>query len=72
MPRSDWPIRRYRLGEEPGDDLSDLTTAEERLAKMWALAREGWALAGRELPTYDRANIPMRLFRRGEQRPPEE
>jgi hypothetical protein len=30
--RSNWPVRRYRLGEEPSDDLSASTTAEERLA----------------------------------------
>jgi hypothetical protein len=69
--RSTWPIRRYRLGEEPADDLSEVTTAAERLAMMWELAREGWLLAGRPLPTYGRADLPSRLFRRGE-RPADE
>lgn len=65
-PRAEWPIRRYRLGEEPPDDLSQVTTAEQRLAMMWPLAREGWLLAGHALPTYGRANLPSRIFRRGE------
>ncbi len=26
----EWPIRVYRLGEEPDDDLSDTTAAAER------------------------------------------
>ena len=29
--RKSWPIRVYRLGEEPDDDLSATTTASERL-----------------------------------------
>jgi hypothetical protein len=66
--RSSWPVRRYRLGAEPADDLSDVTSAEERLAVMWSMACQGWALAGRSMPTYDRAHIPMRLVRPGERR----
>jgi len=69
--RARWPIRRYRLGEEPPDDLSEVTTPEQRLAMMWQLAREGWLLAGHELPRYGRANLPARLFRPGE-RPDDE
>lgn len=65
--RDRWPIRRYRLGQEPLDDLSDTTTPEERLAMMWPLAREGWLLAGRSLPMYSRDNLPSRIFRGGEQ-----
>jgi len=66
--RSAWPIRRFRLGEEPPDDLAGLTTAEERLRMMWRMAREGWALAGRSLPGYKRSEIPSRLYRPGEPR----
>src|ERR1700694_3030890 len=36
--RRAWPIRAFRLGQEPGEDLSATTTAAERLAMMWALA----------------------------------
>jgi hypothetical protein len=65
--RAAWPIRRYRLGEEPPDDVSEVTTPAQRLAMMWQLAREGWLLSGRPLPTYGRADLPSRIFRSGEQ-----
>ena len=41
--RAAWPVRVYRLGEEPGDDLSRETTPAQRLAMMWPLAVEAWA-----------------------------
>jgi hypothetical protein len=66
--RAGWPIRRFRLGDEPGDDLSETTTPTERIAMMWALAQEGWLLSGRPLPTYGRTDMPSRLFRPGERR----
>lgn len=53
-------MRLYRLGEEPGEDQSGLNTAEERLAMMWALAREAWSLTGRPLPAYPRHETPVR------------
>ncbi len=60
--RRDWPVRVFRLGMEPGDDLSASTTVDERLAMMWPLAVEAWTLSGRTLPDYDRKNIPGRLI----------
>jgi hypothetical protein len=57
--RGSWPVRVYRLGEAPGDDLSRETTATERLAMMWSLTLEAWALAGRPLPTYARSETPL-------------
>ncbi len=60
--RRDWPVRVFRLGMEPGDDLSASTTVDERLAMMWPLAVEAWALSGRTLPVYARKNIPGRLI----------
>jgi hypothetical protein len=69
--RSDWPIHRYQLGQEPPDDLSASTTPGDRLAMMWPLAREGWLIAGRQLPMYSRENVPARIFRCGE-RPDDE
>jgi hypothetical protein len=58
--RAAWPIRRYRLGEEPGDDLSATTTAAERLAMVWELTLDTWASAGKPLPAYSRAETPIR------------
>lgn len=61
--RRSWPIAVYRLGEEPGDDLSATTTAEERLAMVWELTQEAWRLAGREMPAYERSEAPIRIVR---------
>jgi hypothetical protein len=41
----------------------------ERIAMMGPLAKEAWRLAGRPIPTYDRAHTPSRVFRAGEPRP---
>ena len=67
--RATWPIARFRLGDESADDISVLTTAAERIAMMWPLAKAAWKLAGRALPTYDRQHMPARLFRPGTPRP---
>lgn len=64
--RKDWPVRAYRLGSEPGDNLAHTTTPEERLRMMWPLAVEGWRLSGREIPIYGRGEIPAKYFGPGE------
>lgn len=61
--RRDWPVSIHRLGEEPGDDLSATTTPEERLAMVWPLTLEAWRLTGRELPSYERSAMPVRVIR---------
>ncbi len=61
--RAGWPIRGYALGHEPGANLRDSTTAGERLAMMWELARQSWSLAGRPLPEYPRNRTPGRVIR---------
>ena len=58
--RGAWPVRKYALGHEPGDDLSASTTPEERLAIMWRLTLEAWALSGAALPDYARRDAPVR------------
>ncbi len=65
--RAGWPVAVRRL-DESEEDISDVTTPSERIAMMWPLAQEAWRLAGRPLPTYDRAHTPSRLFRPGEPR----
>jgi hypothetical protein len=67
--RARWPIARFQAGQEPSDDLSDVTTPVERIAMMAELAHAAWTLAGRQLPDYKRSDIPGRLFRPGETRP---
>ncbi len=58
-----WPIRRYKLGEEPPDDLSGTTSIEERLGMMWPLALDAWSSTGLPLPEYTRETMPGRLVR---------
>lgn len=64
--RRDWPARVHRLGEAPAENLSDSTTAAERLGMMWQLAQDAWAMAGREIPSYPRSEMPIRIRRLGE------
>lgn len=64
--RATWPIRKFRLGEEPPADLRASTTAEERLAMMWTLACDAWAVAGRPIPDYERSKAPIRIVRRAD------
>lgn len=61
--RSSWPVKKYKLGQEPSDDLSRSTTPEERLAMMWELSGQAWLLAGRDMPIYDRKATPGRVLR---------
>jgi hypothetical protein len=65
--RRSWPVRKFRLGEEPDEDLSATTTAKERLEMMWPLAVDAWTLAGREIPDYPREQAPVRVIRRGKE-----
>lgn len=61
--RAAWPVRKYRLGEEPVATLIASTTAEERLRMMWPLACDAWAAAGRPIPDYERSQTPVRTIR---------
>lgn len=70
--RATWPIRRFRLGEEPPDDLATATTPAQRVAMMWPLAEAAWSVAGRVIPRYPRQDTPARLFPPGAPRPPDE
>jgi hypothetical protein len=47
------------LGHEPSDDLTSTTTAEQRVAMVWELTLEAWAVSGREMPAYTRAETPV-------------
>ena len=61
--RATWPVRTFRLEDQPGPDLSATTTADERLAMMWTLALDAWAFAGRTIPEYPRHRMPVRVIR---------
>jgi hypothetical protein len=57
--RGAWPVQRFRLGDEPGDDLSNTTSAAERVAMVWRLTLDAWASSGRTLPEYSREHTPI-------------
>lgn len=65
--RAAWPIRRITLDAE-GDSSTDApASAEERFAMVWRLTRDAWALSGRPMPDYPRAEAPGRLRRLDEE-----
>ena len=61
--RQAWPVRIYRLGEDPADDLSAVTTPAERVAMVWQLSARMWELSGRPSPGYARGTMPGRVIR---------
>jgi len=63
--RRNWQAHVYRLGAEPpGDDLSAITTPEQRFDMVRELTDWMWELSGRPLPSYARADMPVRVVRR--------
>lgn len=61
--REAWPVRVYRLGQEPGDGLSESTTPEQRLQMVWELTKRMWELSGRPHPSYSRTSMPGQVIR---------
>lgn len=64
--RNAWPIRETPLRSPASDDLSDSTTATQRLAMVWSLTLDAWAAAGTPLPTYRRSEMPAVIHRRSD------
>ena len=64
--RGAWPVRVFRLGAEPGEDLSAVSTPEQRLAMVDELTRDAFALAGRPRADYARAESPVVVRRLGQ------
>jgi len=52
-------VRPLRAAPDTG--LSELGTAESRLALVETLTREAWSISGHDLPTYTRATTPIRV-----------
>ena len=61
--RAGWPIRKVTLADEALTDARDTSTVDERLALVRALTLRQWAFAGREVPTYTRAEMPGKVLR---------
>jgi hypothetical protein len=62
-PRRNMPVGVYRLGHEPGDDLSAVTTVGERLAMVAELSRRMELLLRRDPPSYTRSTMPVTVRR---------
>lgn len=62
--RAHWPIEKARLGEESSANPPlETTTASERMAMVWHLTLDAWAMSGRPVPAYTRADMPGRMVR---------
>jgi hypothetical protein len=61
--RAEWPICKIALGEETLTDPRDASTIDERIALVATLTRRQWTFAGKEVPSYTRAQMPGRLVR---------
>lgn len=64
--RQSWPIRTFVRGQDPNAILEGSPSTAERLAIVWQLTVESWALAGRPLPEYGRKDMPIRCYTLGE------
>lgn len=64
--RSQWSVRIVRgvVGKHEAAALEE-TSPEQRLAMMWELVVQAWALADRPLPEYSRHETPVRVLRDG-------
>ena len=56
------------LAEQSTAAAPSASTAEERLAMVWQLALDAWALTGRAIPDYPRREAPGRVIRAAEKR----
>ncbi len=57
------PVRIFRLGEEPADDLSATTTPSQRFEMVIALSARMFELGARPLQSYPRNEMPIRVLR---------
>ena len=64
--RRNWPVHKTTLAEQSTAAAPSASTAEERLAMMWQLALDAWALTGRAIPDYPRHEAPGRVIRAAE------
>jgi hypothetical protein len=65
--RGAWPVQLAALGARPGS--GHYGTPEARVAMVWPLTLEAWALSGRSIPVYAREATPLRLCRLDRRRP---
>lgn len=66
LARATWVVSKHKLGDEPLEDLLATTNASERVAMVWRLTRDAWALAGKSMPDYARSEAPGRVIHKHE------
>jgi hypothetical protein len=59
MDRAQMTVRIVPLSSPEAGDSRMGGTLEQRLAAVVELTKEAWRLAGRSLPTYSRATMPI-------------
>ena len=62
--RARMPVRIFRLGEEPLDDLTATTTAAERIEMVIQLSARMLLFGGLPSPVYARHDMPVHVMRR--------
>jgi hypothetical protein len=63
--RAAWPVRRYRLGEEPPDTYPASLSPEERVLLVGVLSARvaEFTPNAPDAPPYTRATMPIRVIR---------
>ena len=64
--RRSWPGRVGRLEDAEEADAPPGSSPGERIAMVWRLTLDAWAMAGRTIPDYPRSEAPGGLRRLGD------
>lgn len=65
--RSHWPIRKYRLGEEPEDGFTQGLTMEENFRITMELSEATFSLTEAGRKRLPRSQWPIRIIRLGQE-----
>lgn len=60
--RAGWPVQRVAMADQ-GKDVLVAVPPAERVAMVWALTCDAWAMSGRPMPDYPRSHAPGRIVR---------
>jgi hypothetical protein len=63
--RAGWPVAHTSLAAQLDDDLTALSVSE-RIAMVWQLTLDAWAMMGAAIPDYERSQMPGKVVRRGD------
>ena len=61
--RANWPVCKFRLGDEPLDDVSHLSP-NERVSLLFDVSMTAWRTSGKPLPDLPRSQWPGTVIRR--------